>query len=231
MHAFLLAALIVHASLIPHHPYHKLLLALSLAPLIRILSLSMPLENVDLVYWYAIVGVPTMIAALVVARTLDLSWRDIGFRLGSLRVQALVASTGVAFGVAEYYILRPQPLIDEFSWSAFWVPALILLIGTGFNEELIFRGVMQSASKEALGKRALLYVAVVFAVLHIGYKSVLDVAFVFAVGLLFAYIIARTRSLLGITLSHGLTNISLYLVVPFLGIAAATTPGDPKSVV
>ena len=87
MHAFILAALIVHASLVPHHPYHKLLLALSLAPLIRILSLSMPLENVDLVYWYAIVGVPTMIAALVVARTLDLSWRDIGFRLGSLRVR------------------------------------------------------------------------------------------------------------------------------------------------
>jgi len=37
-------------------------------------------------------------------------------------------------------------------------------------------------------------------------------------------IVAKTRSLLGVTLSHGITNIALYLVVPFLGIAATTAP-------
>jgi LysM repeat protein len=83
---------------------------------------------------------------------------------------------------------------------------------------------MQSASRQALGKASILYVAVVFAVLHLGYKSVSDVAFVFAVGLLFGWLVARTRSLLGVTLAHGVTNITLYLVVPFLGIAAAVTP-------
>jgi LysM repeat protein len=104
------------------------------------------------------------------------------------------------------------------------LPALILLIGTGFNEELVFRGVMQSAASDALGKWAILYVTVVFAVLHLGYKSVVDVAFVFAVGLFFGWVVAKTRSLLGVTLSHGITNIALYLVVPFLGIATSTTP-------
>lgn len=224
LHIGILTALLVQASLVTQDSYQKLFLALTLAPIVRILSLSMPLEDMDLVYWYAIVGAPLMVGAFVVARTLGLSWRDMGLRLGSLRVQALVGSTGVLFGVAEYFILRPEPLIDEFSWSAFWIPALILLVGTGFNEEFVFRGVMQSASSEALGKRALLYVTVVFAVLHFGYKSVIDVAFVFAVGLMFAYVVARTRSLLGVTLSHGITNIALYLVVPFLGIAATTAP-------
>ncbi len=224
LHIGILTALLVHSTLATQEPHQKLFLALTLAPIIRILSLSMPLEEVDLVYWYAIVGAPLMIGAFVVARTLGLSWRNMGFRLGSLRVQGLVACTGVAFGITEYYILRPEPLIDEFSWSAFWMPALILLIGTGFNEEFVFRGVMQSASGEALGKRALLYVTVVFAVLHIGYKSVIDVAFVFSVGLMFAYVVARTRSLLGVTVSHGITNIALYLVVPFLGIGAAAAP-------
>jgi LysM repeat protein len=75
-----------------------------------------------------------------------------------------------------------------------------------------------------LGKWAILYVTVVFAVLHLGYKSAVDVAFVFAVGLLFGWVVAKTRSLLGVSLSHGITNIALYLIVPFLGIAATTAP-------
>jgi LysM repeat protein/membrane protease YdiL (CAAX protease family) len=224
LHIGILTALLVQASLVIAQPYHKLLLALALAPLIRILSLTMPLQDIDLMYWYAIVGAPMMLTALVVARTLGLSWRSLGFTVRSLRIQALVVTTGLAFGVAEYFILKPEPLIDEFSWGAFWLPALILLIGTGFNEELVFRGVMQSATGDALGKSAILYVAVIFAVLHLGYKSAVDVAFVFAVGLMFGLVVAKTRCLLGVTLSHGLTNIALYLVVPFLGIAAATAP-------
>ena len=224
LHIGILTALLVQASVVIDQPYHKLLLALALAPLVRILSLSMPLEDIDLMYWYAIVGVPLMMTALLVARTLGLSWRSLGFTLRSLRIQALVVTAGLAFGVAEYFILKPKPLIDEFSWGAFWLPALILLIGTGFNEELVFRGVMQSASSDALGKWAILYVTVVFAVLHLGYKSVVDVAFVFAVGLLFGWVVAKTRSLFGVSLSHGITNIALYLVVPFLGIAGTTAP-------
>ncbi len=42
-HTFILIALIVHSALVTDSPNYKLLLALSLAPLTRILSLSMPL--------------------------------------------------------------------------------------------------------------------------------------------------------------------------------------------
>jgi LysM repeat protein/membrane protease YdiL (CAAX protease family) len=228
-----LTALLVHASLVANRPEFKLLLALSLAPLIRILSLSMPLEDIDLVYWYGIVAFPVLIGALVVARTLSLKRRELGFSLGSIPFQLLIGSTGVAFGLIEYFILDPEPLIDEFSWGAFWVPAIVLLIGTGFTEELVFRGVMQSAAGPSLGKVTILYVTAIFAILHIGYQSALDVAFVFAVGLFFAWVVARTRSILGVTISHGITNIGLYLVVPFLGFVAATTPavqGEPPAV-
>ncbi|HKZ50249.1 MAG TPA: CPBP family intramembrane glutamic endopeptidase, partial [Dehalococcoidia bacterium] len=224
-HITILAALLAHASLAGKQSSQRLFLALALAPLIRILSLTMPLENVDLVYWYAIVAVPLLLTAAIVAVNLKLSRQDLGLTLRALPLQGLIAVSGLGFGVAEYFILRPKPLIDELSWNSATLPALILLVGTGFNEEFVFRGVMQSASRQALGKLSILYVAVVFAVLHLGYKSVSDVAFVFAVGLLFGWLVARTRSLLGVTLSHGITNITLYLVIPFLGIAAAATPG------
>ena len=225
MHITILAALLAHASLASAQSSQRLFLALALAPLIRILSLTMPLEDVDLVYWYAIVGAPLMLTAAVVAANLRLSLQDVGLTLRALPLQGLIALSGLGFGVAEYFILRPQPLVDELSLRSAALPALILLVGTGFNEEFVFRGVMQSASRQALGKLSILYVAVVFAVLHLGYKSISDVAFVFVVGLLFGWLVARTRSLLGVTLAHGVTNITLYLVVPFLGIAAAATAG------
>jgi len=224
MHIALLTVLLVQASLTTQQSSQRLFLTLSLAPLIRVLSLTMPLEDVDLVYWYAIVAVPLLLTAAIVAINLKLSREDVGLTLRALPLQGLIALTGLGFGVAEYFILRPEPLIDELSWRSAALPALILLVGTGFNEEFVFRGVMQSACRPALGKLSVLYVAVVFAILHLGYKSVIDVAFVFAVGLLFGWLVARTRSLLGVTLSHGITNIALYLVVPFLGIAAVATP-------
>lgn len=220
MHVLLLMALLSHAALVAGHPYYKLLIALSLAPLVRILSLSMPLEHIRLAYWYAIIAFPVVLTSFLVGRTLGLSRRDLGLSAGFIPVQVLVALTGVGLGLLEYLILRPEPLIDSLRWQTAALPALTLLAGTGFSEELLFRGVMLSASRGALGRLTVLYVSAVFAVLHIGHRSALDVAFVLLVGLFFAWVVVRTGSILGVTLSHGVTNIALYLVVPFLGFAS-----------
>jgi hypothetical protein len=42
------------------------------------------------------------------------------------------------------------------------------------------------------------------------------VLFVFIVGLAFGLIVLRTGSILGVSLAHGLTNVTLYLIFPFL---------------
>jgi hypothetical protein len=216
IHTFILVALLLQAAFVADGALRELSLALALAPLIRILSLSLPLEDVSITYWYAVVAVPLLMGTAVVARTLNLNRQALGLSLGSMPTQLLVGCTGFAFGFIEYLILKPDPLIDSFSWGAVWVPALILLVGTGFTEEIVFRGVMQSAAREALGGATIVYVSAVFAVLHIGYQSVLDVAFVFAVALFFAWVVMRTRSILGVTLSHSITNVALFLIVPFL---------------
>ena len=75
---------------------------------------------------------------------------------------------------------------------------------------------MQQTSIEQLGKLAgILYVTLIFAILHVGYHSLLDVLFVFVIGLIFGWFVSRTGSLLGVTLSHGLTNIMFFLVIPY----------------
>lgn len=220
LHVAILWALLVHFSWAEERSEAKLLLALCLAPLIRILSLGMPLENLDLVYWFLIVGAPMIVAALLAARTLGLTRYDLGLTVRAIPLQLLVGALGVGLGIAEYLILKPDALVDELTWQQAWWPTLILLVATGFGEELVFRGVMQSASTDALGKAAILYVAVVFAVLHVGYKSAPDVAFVFLVALFFGWVVAKTGSLLGVSLCHGIANVVLYVIVPFTAIAA-----------
>jgi membrane protease YdiL (CAAX protease family) len=218
-HVAILWALLLHFSQAEKQWEGRILLALCLAPLIRILSLGMPLENVQVVYRYLIVSVPMIVAAFVVARTVGLTRYDLGLTIRAVPVQLLVGAVGVGLGVAEYFILRPEPLVDELTWQQAWWPAMILLVATGFSEELVFRGVMQAASTDALGRVGILYVAIVFAALHVGHRSAADVVFVFVVALFFGWVVAKTRSLLGVTLSHGIANIVLYIVVPFTAIA------------
>jgi membrane protease YdiL (CAAX protease family) len=219
-HAGILSIILIDAAFWADDERQRFLLALSLAPMVRILSLALPLQHVRLMYWYAIDAIPWVTSAAVVALMLGLRRRNLGLGPGSLRLQLAIASTGIGLGLLEYAILRPQPLITRFTWSAFWVPALILLLGTGFTEEFIFRGVMLGAFSKLLGRFAILYVSIVFAVLHIGYKSATDLLFVFAVGLFYTWVVARTGSILGVTFSHGIANTLLYVVVPFLSLGS-----------
>ena len=216
LHGLLLAMIILHAGLFAHGARQKLLITLALGPLIRLMSLSLPLQGFPLIYWYALIGAPLFLAAFLVYRfvrsgpaNFRLNWR--GFPL-----QILVGLTGLALGYLEYRILSPAPLIASLTWQLVWLPALILFFFTGLLEEIIFRGLIQRSATASLGRYGMLYSALWFAVLHLGYHSLLDVIFVFSVAILFGWVVARTGSLLGVTIAHGLTNISLYLVIPFL---------------
>src|SRR5205823_5365461 len=107
----------------------------------------------------------------------------------------------------------------------FVLPALILLVSTGFSEELIFRGILQRAAEPLMSRwPAAIYVNLVFAVLHAGYLSLWDVFFVFVVGMVFSWFSLRTRTLLGVTFTHGLVNQFMFLVVPFLGLVGTRPP-------
>jgi membrane protease YdiL (CAAX protease family) len=164
-----------------------------------------------------VIGLPLLISSVVVYRLSKYKPAHVGLKLGRyLPLQLLVAAGGLGLGYLEYLILRPEPLANSFNLQSLWLPALMLLIFTGFLEEWIFRGLMQRASVSILQKYGPWYISFLFAVLHIGYKSWLDILFVFLVGFLFSLVVQRTRSLFGVTLSHGLTNISLFLIFPFV---------------
>jgi membrane protease YdiL (CAAX protease family)/Tfp pilus assembly protein PilF len=216
-HALLLLALFAHAALVDSKVERGFLVCLAFAPLIRVLSLSMPLAELPILYWYLITSIPLFAALLVAAPVLGYSWIDLGLNLRRWPQQVAIGLTGIVFGAVEYLILQPDPLAPSLQLVHLWWPALILMVSTGLLEEMIFRGLLQRAAGEAMRRGAVAYVALLFAVLHIGYRSWGDFCFVLLVGLFFGEMVQRTRSLVGVTLSHGLTNIVLFLVMPFLG--------------
>ena len=216
MHALLLASLTIRGGLGQHDAERRFTLALALAPLIRLLSLALPLTHFPQLAWYPIVAAPLLLATGIIIRQVQLSRADLGLRPGNLLLQLLLMGGGLGLGAVEYWILAPAPLLTDYSWNAFLLAALTLVVATGFSEELIFRGVLQAVALPALGRWALVYVSLLFAALHIGYLSAIDVVFVFGVGWLFAHIVRWSGSILGVSLAHGTTNVTLFLIMPYL---------------
>ncbi|MFC1847165.1 lysostaphin resistance A-like protein [Chloroflexota bacterium] len=220
-HIVILFAVIIDAALINSYYNERFVLSLSIIPLIRVISLSLPLADIPLMWQYPIIYIPLLAAVIVLANILDLKPGKIGVRFGFIPLQLVVALTGLGFGVVEYLILRPEPMVTELTLQAVWLPALVLLLATGFVEEFIFRGVLQRTVTEVFGGWGIVYVSYLFAILHIGWIqaesqfAVYDVAFVFVVALFFGWVVKKTGSLFGVTLSHGLTNIILFIVAPF----------------
>ena len=218
----LLIALIVQTALGWRRPFYRLYLSLVMVPTIRLVSLTMPLAGFPQIYWYLATSVPLIASAWLIARVVGLTPARIGLAsrpmltAKGIGVQVLVGCSGLAFGVVEYWLLRPPLLAASPAWQDLALPALILLVCTGFAEELMFRGVMQRAAVESLGRWGLPYVSLIFAVLHIGHQSWPDIPFVFVVAMFFAWVVSRTRSIWGVTVAHGVTNILLFLVMPAL---------------
>jgi len=216
-YTIILIALIVHSALmaVGEPATSRLLLAMSLTPLVRMLSRFLPFAQFEPVYWYLIIYPPLLLAAWVAMRRLNFSAREVGLNLRRLPLQLVIALSGFVFGVVEYLILKPaQPIVTELTVVSILLTVIALAAGTGFVEEFIFRGVLQKASIGALGKWGLSYVAFLFAILHLIHYSAIDIVFVFVVGLFFGWVVNKTGSLLGVTLSHSITNIMLFLVIP-----------------
>ncbi|HYS71134.1 MAG TPA: CPBP family intramembrane glutamic endopeptidase [Thermoplasmata archaeon] len=220
VHLAVLFALVFHgATLSSREPaLARFLTAMTLAPTLRVLSLSVPFWRFTIIQWLAIMTVPLLAACYAILRALPLTRKEVGLTLGPLHglpSQVGIALTGIPLGAAEFLLLRPTAWIADYSAASFGFAVLAIALATGLAEELIFRGILQQVGGRVLGPtNGLLYVTAVFAALHLGSGSIADVGFAFAVGLLYAWLVLRTRTLSGVVVAHTLINVMLYLVVP-----------------
>jgi membrane protease YdiL (CAAX protease family) len=198
----------------------SLILALTLVPLIRILSLVMPLSHFPPIRWFIIIGTAVYLAFFVLIFQQKINRKEYGLQLPirkHLPIELGIILLGIPLGFAEFFILRPVPFIDSFSIENIVVAVLILFIATGLMEEIIFRGLLQKKSIDILGVwPGILFITFIFSMLHIGNLSFLDVLLVFCIGGLYAVVVKTTKTVIGVSISHTLVNVFLFIICPLL---------------
>lgn len=217
IHSLLLLFLIVYSSLPHREPgfgFTNLLRSLILLPLMRLLNTSMPLGAFEAVYWFMAVNAPLFIAAYLLVYAARLEKRSVGLVLGERKTQLGVGATGIVFGLMGSLLLEPGQLIGNPTLENLLVSMVILLVFTGFVEEFIFRGLIQTNAEATLGKTpGWVYASILFSVMGgLNAKSPLPFLFFLSMGLFYGYVFQRTRSLLGIALSHGIASGILFLL-------------------
>jgi hypothetical protein len=220
IHTIILFALLVNAAMVESKDFSNLLRSMMPIPIIRIIGLSIPMMQIKPLYWFPIVAIPLFASSVVIMRSQNFSLKDVGLTLGKIPIQILITVSGLFTGIIEFFILRPDPLISQFTPALLVGGFVIMLISTGLAEELVFRGIMQTNTMKVLGPAfGLLYTSLVFTTMHIGWIYFADLVFVFCVAMFYGYCFIKTKSLFGITMAHGLSNSMLFLVMPFVNLA------------
>ncbi len=219
LHGGIMFALFGHAAFL--RPSDKdlsyLLMAIGIAPLIRIVSLSTPLTSFSYIYWFLILSVPLFAGILILRAIQGLNEEAMGltFNIRKLHWEFGIVLAGFPLGIVEYFILKPEPILENPTFQSLIAPVLIMIICTGLIEELIFRGLVQHNAIKVFGMWfGILLTSVLFGFLHTGNLSMLSVAFASCVGFLYSLTKIRTGSIVGISLSHGALNCMLFLIAP-----------------
>jgi len=185
--------------------------ALALVPLARLLSLGMAVE--DPVVSLSAAGAPMLLATVLAARTVGV---DPGAQLRGLgaRSQWPLALAGLAAGGVGAALFRPQPLIADPGPLAAAAALLAVFVFAGVFEELLFRGVLQSALRP-VGRWPAPVATVLFASLYLdaGWTAAGAAA---VGGSAAAWWVSRTRSLAGVAVAHGMFAAGFLVGWPLL---------------
>ena len=222
LHAITLVALCIHSPLIRRLSPNSSKLAVCLIPipLIRIVSITSPLIEFTLLEWFLVISMILFSSIIASIIFLGSNLESYGFVLPKRRhlwIEFGVIILGLFFGYVEYQILRPNNMVEQLTISGLAAPLVALYFGTGLLEELLFRGVIQKHAIDAFSKwYGVIFTTLIFMIMHTGWESFLDVIFVGVVGFFFSLVVLKTGSLIGVSFSHAVTNLSLFVLTPSL---------------
>ncbi len=190
---------------------------LVLVPLLRILSVALPLRQVPQLAWYPLVGGPLLLGIVLAARTVGVPKPPRRSHWSGVLVQAGVALVGIPLGMAAYAILRPRAL-TSLTWHGVVLAGLLLLVFAALVEELLFRRLLQDVVVRLFGPAGLLLASVLYASTYAGSLSAEFALFMGGVGLAFALVVRRTGALWGVVVAHALLSLGLLVVWPAIGV-------------
>ena len=212
IHALNLTLLILSSIYINNRIYP----ALMLLPLFRLLNVAMPVFFNLTLYSYSMVYMPMFIPIYLIVKEGFVGRSEAGLTFkGFWFYLPLAVSAGLALGWGEYNVIHPQLLTPGVNIKDVLILIVTMIFFVGIVEEFIFRSSLQTVMQERLGLRTGLVVSsMIFGFMHSGYHLPLELLYVSFAGAVFGLLFCLTRSLPIISLAHGVTNISLFLVAP-----------------
>jgi len=212
IHALNLILLILSSIYIDNRIYP----ALMLMPLFRLLNVAMPVFFDLTLYSYSMVYAPMFIPIYFLVKEGFVGRADAGLTFkGFWFYLPLAISVGFALGWGEYNVIHPQLMTPGASIKDVLILIITMIFFVGIVEEFIFRSSLQTVLEARLGPIAgLLLASVIFGFMHSGYRLPMELLYVSFAGVVFGLLFWLTKSLPVISLAHGVTNISLFLVVP-----------------
>ncbi|MFC1992415.1 lysostaphin resistance A-like protein [Chloroflexota bacterium] len=193
--------------------------SLALLPLYILFTSSLPWFFIN--QQYLLPAVYSIIIALSLWHTNrnNISLKSLfGFRKEKLLRYLLLGITiGSVLGTIEYFVLRPPPAFPAFELRFLLRDFAYMLLFVSVAEELLFRGLIQKDLMATFGdKRGIILAALVFAVMHLTWRSVPELIFVFFAGLIMGVVYWRTKSLVAPLIAHGIGNTILVAVLPYI---------------
>jgi len=190
--------------------------ALMLLPLFRLLNIAMPVFFTLTLYSYILVYAPMFLPIILILRERRFTTAEIGFSQSNLGfLIPLGAAVGLVLGWMEYNVIHPERITPDETLESLFILTLVMIVFVGFIEEFIFRSVLQTVLEDRWGNlRGLFGASVLFGLMHSGYHVMAELFFVTFAGLVFGYFFQRTRNLAAISVAHGITNVSLFMITP-----------------
>ncbi|MSQ15361.1 MAG: CPBP family intramembrane metalloprotease [Dehalococcoidia bacterium] len=195
--------------------------AISLSPMYILFTASLPWFMLK--EEYLLPGVYSVILALVFWHIYRQKYtsdelKGMGWRVIRPARQIIMGLTiAVPTGLVEFLILRPDPAAPSLAGPTLMRDAFYMFCFVAVAEEVLFRGLVQQSLMNAFGFwHGVIITSVLFAVMHMSWRSVPELGFVFLASMMLGYMRVRTKSLVGPLAWHGMNNTILVGVLPYL---------------
>lgn len=216
MHILTLITLSLTACRIKDNDTSNLIQVLALLPLFRILNNTMPIFFTQTLYVFPFIYGPIFISLYYLAKHQKFSNQELGLSFKNIYLYIpLSIILGLILGKMEYSIINVESMIPVPNVQNLIIFSMIMIIFTGFAEELLFRSIIQTRFEQVIeSKGGLIITSLLFGAMHSGYGTVYEIIFTASVGFFLGYLFQKTRSLIFIAITHGMINIFLFGLLP-----------------
>lgn len=221
-YGFILVILLHHYLFASADSNRYKLLLLSAVPLLRLISMAMPVGLVEPLYRYPMVGIPVFVSVALILRETALPWSQLGLQLPPIRrteqvwENVLIALSGIPLGIMGYYFADPIPLVTTLNWPEIFASLLVVILYVALLEEIVFRGMLLHVLSHTFGLVGVVFSSIIYTALFSSYYTIEGIILMGVASLLYGWHVNESGSILAAAISHTLMIAGMVIIWPIV---------------